>query len=62
MRDVPALLARYHAGELELDGLISSTFSLEQINEAFDEVRAGVGIAQRDRVRPHVTRRVMLSP
>ena len=40
-RDVPALLARYRAGEVELDGLISRTFPLEQINEAIDEVRAG---------------------
>ena len=40
-RDVPALLARYRAGELELDSLISRTFTLDQINEAMDEVRAG---------------------
>ena len=40
-RDVPALVARYRAGELELDGLISRTFTLDQINEAMDEVRAG---------------------
>jgi S-(hydroxymethyl)glutathione dehydrogenase / alcohol dehydrogenase len=40
-RDVPALLARYRAGELELDALISRTFTLDQINEAMDEVRAG---------------------
>ncbi len=40
-RDVPALAARYQEGELELDGLISRTFTLDQINEAMDEVRAG---------------------
>jgi len=40
-RDIPALLARYRAGELELDGLVSRTFPLDQINEAMDEVRAG---------------------
>jgi Zn-dependent alcohol dehydrogenase len=40
-RDIPALLGRYRAGELELDGLISRTFTLDQINEAMDEVRAG---------------------
>ena len=28
-------------GELELDGLVSRTFTLDQINEAMDEVRAG---------------------
>jgi len=40
-RDVPALAERYRNGELELDGLISRTFTLDQINEAMDEVRAG---------------------
>lgn len=40
-RDVPALAERYRRGELELDGLISRTFTLDQINEAMDEVRAG---------------------
>jgi Zn-dependent alcohol dehydrogenase len=40
-RDVPALLERYRAGEVELDGLISRTFTLEQVNEAIDEVRSG---------------------
>jgi Zn-dependent alcohol dehydrogenase len=40
-RDVPALLGRYRAGEIELDALISRTFALEQINEAIAEVRAG---------------------
>jgi Zn-dependent alcohol dehydrogenase len=40
-RDVPALLDRYWAGELELDALISRTFTLDEIDEAFAEVRAG---------------------
>ncbi|MGI9602355.1 MAG: zinc-binding dehydrogenase [Acidimicrobiales bacterium] len=39
--DIPALAARYQQGELELDGLISKTFTLDHINAAFDEVRAG---------------------
>jgi S-(hydroxymethyl)glutathione dehydrogenase/alcohol dehydrogenase len=43
-RDIPALLSRYVAGELELDALISRTFSLDQINEAFDEVRSGAAL------------------
>ena len=43
-RDVPALLARYRAGELELDGLISRTFPLERINEAIAEVRSGAAL------------------
>jgi Zn-dependent alcohol dehydrogenase len=40
-RDIPALIERYAAGEVELDGLISRRFALEQINEAIDEVRNG---------------------
>ena len=43
-RDIPTLLNRYHAGELELDGLISRTFSLDDINEAMDEVRSGAAL------------------
>jgi Zn-dependent alcohol dehydrogenase len=43
-RDIPALLGKYHAGELELDGLISRTFTLDEINEAFDEVRSGAAL------------------
>jgi Zn-dependent alcohol dehydrogenase len=43
-RDIPALLERYEAGEVELDGLISRRFPLDQINEAIDEVRAGAAL------------------
>ncbi len=43
-RDIPALLTRYHAGELELDGLVSRTFPLEEINVAMDEVRSGAAL------------------
>lgn len=43
-RDIPALLTRYHAGELELDGLVSHTFGLDEINAAMDEVRSGAAL------------------
>lgn len=43
-RDIPSLLHRYHDGELELDGLVSRTFPLDQINEAMDEVRSGAAL------------------
>lgn len=43
-RDIPALLQRYHDGELELDRLISKRFRLEQINDAMDEVRSGAAL------------------
>jgi Zn-dependent alcohol dehydrogenase len=40
-RDIPRLVARYQDGGLELDGLVSKTFSLDEINEAMDGVRSG---------------------
>ena len=43
-RDIPALVERYRTGELELDGLISHTFSLDDINAAMDEVRSGAAL------------------
>ncbi len=43
-RDIPELVAKYHRGALELDGLVSRTFALDQINEAMDEVRSGAAL------------------
>ena len=43
-RDIPALMQRYHDKELELDGLVSKTFTLDEINEAMDEVRSGAAL------------------
>lgn len=43
-RDIPALIAKYQAGKLELDGLVSRTFALDDINEAMDEVRSGAAL------------------
>lgn len=43
-RDIPVLLQRYQDGELELDGLISRRFSLDQIDEAMDGVRSGTAL------------------
>ena len=43
-RDIPTLLHRYQDGELELDGLVSRTFALDEINEAMDEVRSGAAL------------------
>jgi NDMA-dependent alcohol dehydrogenase len=44
-RDFPLLLELYVAGKLKLDELISHTYSLEQINEAYAEMLAG-GVAR----------------
>jgi Zn-dependent alcohol dehydrogenase len=43
-RDIPALVARYHDGELELDGLVSDTFPLASINQAIADVSAGAAL------------------
>jgi len=40
-RDIPRLFALYRAGRLKLDELVTCTYSLEQINEAFEAMLAG---------------------
>ncbi len=37
-RDVPRLVEMYMAGKLPIDKLITKTFSLDQVNEAFEEL------------------------
>ena len=39
--DMPRLLALYRAGVLKLDELISRTYQLEEINEAFEDLLNG---------------------
>lgn len=43
-RDIPELVRLHQLGRLELDGLVSRTFPLDQINDALDEVRAGAAL------------------
>jgi S-(hydroxymethyl)glutathione dehydrogenase/alcohol dehydrogenase len=43
MRDVPALVARYLAGELLLDELISQRIGLDGLDAAVDRMRVGEG-------------------
>ena len=43
-RDIPTLESRYHDGALELDGLVSRKFTLDEINEAMDGVRSGAAL------------------
>jgi Zn-dependent alcohol dehydrogenase len=42
-RDVPALVGDYLAGNLLLDELITRRIGLEELNDAFDALRAGEG-------------------
>jgi Zn-dependent alcohol dehydrogenase len=39
--DIPRLIDHYRAGDFELDALVTTTHSLEDIDLAFDEVRRG---------------------
>lgn len=40
-RDIPKLIGYYQSGQLKLDELISNRFSLDQINEAIEDTKAG---------------------
>ena len=40
-RDIPRLLALYRAGKLKLDALVTRTYALAQINEAFADMTSG---------------------
>lgn len=42
--DIPRLLAMYEAGKLKLDELITRTYSLEQINDGYQDMRDGRNI------------------
>lgn len=43
-RDIPLLVALWQAGRLDLDALITQRRPIDQINEAFDDLRASRGI------------------
>jgi S-(hydroxymethyl)glutathione dehydrogenase/alcohol dehydrogenase len=43
-REVPRMLSFWRAGQLDLEGMISRRRPLEEINEGFDDMRAGRGI------------------
>jgi len=42
--DIPALIGLYREGKLKLDELITARYPFDRINEAMDNVRAGVGL------------------
>jgi len=42
-RDIPVLVGHYLRGDLDLDELITRRITLEQLEEAFDDLRAGLG-------------------
>jgi S-(hydroxymethyl)glutathione dehydrogenase/alcohol dehydrogenase len=42
--DIPALLSMYREGTLKLDELITSRYTLDQVNQGYDDMRAGKNI------------------
>jgi len=42
--DIPDLLKMYHAGKLKLDELVTRTYTLDQVNEAYADMLAGKNI------------------
>jgi S-(hydroxymethyl)glutathione dehydrogenase/alcohol dehydrogenase len=43
-RDVPVILDLWRAGQLDLEGLITQTRRLEEVNGAFEDMEAGKAI------------------
>jgi Zn-dependent alcohol dehydrogenase len=44
LRDIPRMVAMWQAGRLDLDALVTAHRPLDEINEAFADLAAGVGI------------------
>jgi Zn-dependent alcohol dehydrogenase len=44
MYDIPKLLGMYQAGQLKLDELVTQTYTLDQLNEGYDDLLAGKNI------------------
>jgi Zn-dependent alcohol dehydrogenase len=42
--EIPALLGLYQAGQLKLDGLVTHKYSLEEINQGYQDMRDGKNI------------------
>ena len=42
--DIPKLLGLYREGQLDLDGLVTKTYSLDQINDGYQDMRDGKNI------------------
>jgi Zn-dependent alcohol dehydrogenase len=44
LRDIPMYLSLWRAGQLDLESLITARRPLDEINEGFDDLAAGVGV------------------
>ena len=45
-RDIPRFIALHQAGQLPVEKLLTQTIRLEDINEAFDKLAAGLAVRQ----------------
>ncbi len=43
-KDIPKLLELYSQGQLDLDGLVTNTYTLDQINQGYDDMNSGKNI------------------
>ena len=43
-KDIPQLLELYTQGQLDLDTLVTNTYSLDEINQGFEDMRNGKNI------------------
>ena len=44
LRDIPRMIAMWRAGQLDLEALVTARRPLDEINDAFTDLAAGVGI------------------
>ena len=44
LRDIPRMVAMWRAGQLDLEALVTARRPLDDINDAFTDLAAGVGI------------------
>ena len=42
--DIPKLIGLYREGQLDLDSLVTKEYTLEQINDGYDDMRSGKNI------------------
>jgi NDMA-dependent alcohol dehydrogenase len=42
--DIPKLIGLYREGQIDLDGLVTKTYTLDEVNEGYDDMRAGKNI------------------
>ena len=43
-KDIPRLLSMYESGKLRLDELVTRTYTLDQINQGYDDMHAGINL------------------